>query len=136
MGASARTFARTSRRTPRAGIRSAVAAAVLLRSVCRGKPRLQLLACTDVPAYTNATGWTGCLSSLEHCLYRPRCLHSDHFDVVILPGTSITAALSVQSKVSSFRSPLCCQCALGSVSRTEATETATANRNLRAQQKK
>merc|ERR1712039_937984 len=83
--ASARTSARTSRRTPRAGIRSAVAAAVLLRSMCRGKLRLQLLACTDVPAHTNATGLTGCLSSLEPCLYRPGCLHSDHFDVVILP---------------------------------------------------
>merc|ERR1712039_357859 len=87
--ASARTSARISRRTPRAGIRSVAAAAVLLRSVCRGKPRLQLPACTDVPAYMNATGSTRCLSSLEHCLYRQRCLHSDHLDVVILPYSRI-----------------------------------------------
>merc|ERR1711862_930575 len=87
-----RVSARTSRRTPRAGIQSAVAAAVRLRWVCRGKLCLQLLACTDVPVYTNATGRTWCLSSQEHYLYRSRCLHSDHLEVVILPSTGITGA--------------------------------------------
>merc|ERR1711862_12666 len=75
-----------------AGIRSAAAAAVLLRSVCRGKLCLQLPACRDVPAYAVATGWTWCFPSQEHYLYRSRCLHSDHLDVVLLPSTGITAA--------------------------------------------
>merc|ERR1712107_172295 len=53
---------------------------------------LQVLACTDVPAYTNATGWTRRSSSQEHYLYRSRRLHSNHLEVVILPSTGITGA--------------------------------------------